>query len=347
MISSSRPAWLYIVCSLFLALSVPDLRAGQEADDQPYLILISIDGFRWDYPRLFSTPALDRLAARGLRAEMLVPVFPTLTFPNHYTIVTGLYPAHHGLVANEFRDGANGNWYVYKEKASAQDGRWYGGEPIWVAAEKAGITTAAYYFVGTEADIQGVHPTYWKTYDKSVPGRARVSQVLEWLQQPPDKRPHVYALYFDEVDDNGHWYGPESRENAKAVERVDKDIGYLLNGLAKLDFGERVNVVVVSDHGQGSYRPDPEPLILDERWDLSGMQPVDGGPYVFLYFDAVDPDRAAKMRDEINETWDCGHAYRPGDAPAAWKVNDNPRFPGLMLVADPGCAVLSSAGKAN
>ena len=150
--------------------------------DKPYLILISIDGFRWDYQALYKTPALDRLAAGGVRAESLQPVFPTLTFPNHYSIATGLYPANHGIVANDFPDPDSGDWYQYQIARIVQQGRWYGGEPIWVAAEKNGMVSAAFFFVGTEADIGGVPPTYWNRFDANVSGGTRVKQVLKYVR---------------------------------------------------------------------------------------------------------------------------------------------------------------------
>jgi len=156
--------------------------------DSPYLILISIDGFRWDYPSIYATPALDRLAAGGVRAEAMRPVYPSLTFPNHYSIATGLYPAEHGIVHNHFPNGERDAWYHLWDRSSVEDGRWYGGVPIWVAAEKAGMVSAAYYFVGTEAAIGDVMPSHWYSFDESVPAGARVEQVIDWLQLPADER---------------------------------------------------------------------------------------------------------------------------------------------------------------
>ena len=137
---------------------------------EPYLILISIDGFRWDYQRRHDTPALDRIAGDGVAADALVPVFPTLTFPNHYSIATGLYPVNHGLVGNRFPSEDRRRFFDLGDRASVEDGSWYRGEPIWVAAERAGIISAAYFFVGTEAAVGGVRPTYWKPYNSAVSG---------------------------------------------------------------------------------------------------------------------------------------------------------------------------------
>jgi hypothetical protein len=145
-------------------------RNSESRLESPYLILISIDGFRWDYLNLYPAPAIEQLAVSGLSAQALVPVFPTLTFPNHYSIATGLYPANHGIVANRFPGLDQDDWYSYRNRDTVEDGRWYGGEPIWVAAERHGLVSAAYFFVGTEAPVNGISPTHWFNFDQEVPG---------------------------------------------------------------------------------------------------------------------------------------------------------------------------------
>jgi len=320
--------------------------AATEAEP-PYLVLISIDGFRWDYLDQYPTPALRELASRGVRADSLIPVFPTLTFPNHYTIATGLYPQNHGIVANTFPDPESGSWYTYKKRETAQDGRWYGGEPIWVAAAKAGMRTAAFYFVGSEADIQGIRPDRWNPYNKLITGDIRTEQVLEWLAEPEDTRPQVITLYFDDVDDHSHWSGVGSEAAVAAIARVDGYIQQLLDGMDQLAYKDRISLVVVSDHGQGGYSRPGDPLVLEGNVDLSGITPVDGGSYLFLHFDREEPQRVAAMQQAINQAWDCGEAYQPEDAPAGWMVGNNPRFPELILMPEPGCAVLSHSNQAT
>jgi len=318
---------------------------GKNAPDQldkPYLVLISIDGFRWDYPDLYPTPAIDRIAERGMKAEAMQPVFPTLTFPNHYSIATGMLPAHHGLVANEFPGDETGSWYNYKSRSTVQDGSWYLAEPIWVTAEKQGMVTAAYFFVGTEADVQGVRPTHWRKFNGDDSGEQRVRQVLEWLAEPAGIRPHLITLYFEEVDDYAHWYGPGSQESIEAVRRVDEQIGQLLAGIETLPIAEDVYIVLVSDHGQALYQKQKPVFILDQHVILDGASMVEGGPWVFIHFDKRDDARAMEIRDTINRAWSCGRALLPGDAPESWAVNDNPRFPDIIVQADPGCAVISS-----
>ncbi len=317
---------------------------------KPYLVLISIDGFRWDYMDRYPTPNMDRIAAAGSRAERLIPVFPTLTFPNHYSIATGLYPEHHGLVGNYFPDPVRGKWYSLKKRETVEDRWFYAGEPIWVTAETQGMVTAAFFFVGTEAPIKGVSPSHWRSYDHDIAGEQRVDQVLSWLAEPAESRPHLYTLYFEDVDDYSHWYGPESPENIEAVRRVDAYIGRLLRGLEKLPHAEKVNIILVSDHGQGTYLANQQAFILDEHVNLKDSIIIEGGSYLFLYLDQDDPERARDMVKTINSRWQHGRAYTPADTPEQWHVDSNPRFPDVILMPEPGYAVLSSmerAGKIN
>lgn len=314
---------------------------------RPYLILISIDGFRWDYMSLHPTPNLKRIAAMGTKAERLLPVFPTLTFPNHYSIATGLYPENHGLVANGFPDPDRDTWYSLKKRETVEDRRFYAGEPIWVTAETQGMVTAAFFFVGTEAPIKGVYPSHWRSYDKDISGEDRVDQVLEWLDEPAQSRPHFYTLYFEDVDDYSHWFGPDSEENAEAISRVDGYIGRLLNGLEKLPFKHQVNIILVSDHGQGAYLPDQQPYLLADYVNLDDTSIIEGGSYLFLHIDDDQKSRAAEIVARVNNTWRHGRAYLPVDTPIQWRVGNNPRFPDVILMPDAGHAVLSNEGRAG
>ena len=325
-----------------------DAAIGHNATERlagPYLVLVSIDGFGWDYQARYETPALDRLAARGVRAKALRPVFPTLTFPNHYSIATGLYPAEHGIVGNDFPDDRRERWYSLWDRDTVQDGSWYGGEPVWVTAEKHGFVSAAYYFVGTEAAIQGIAPSHWYPYDKTVPGDDRVDQVLEWLSMPAGRRPHVITLYFEDVDDAGHQAGPGTPQLAAAVRRVDGYIGRLLDGIAGLGIADDVYVVVVSDHGQSGYVDADAPFVIADVVDLDGLKIVDGGSYASIY--VSESGRAAAIRDAVNANWEHGRAWLRAETPPAWRVGDGARFPDVFVVADPRHAVLSRPSQSH
>jgi predicted AlkP superfamily phosphohydrolase/phosphomutase len=309
--------------------------------NKPYLVLVSFDGFRWDYASLTDTPAMDSMARNGLKAEALQPAFPTITFPNHFSIATGVLPYRHGIVANDFPSGNGSDWYHYKDRTTVQEGRWYLAEPVWVTAEKAGLRTAAYYFVGTEADVNGIRPSHWRAFDADVPDEERVSQILDWLEMPAETRPHLLTLYFERVDDHGHWFGPESDENLAAIRQVDSLLGDLIHGISELPHGDKVYVLLVSDHGQGAYLR-REPFILDDWLDLDGTTVINSGPSAFVHIDGDDTARAAAMRDVINGNWDCGSAYLPGELPPSWNAGSSPRYPDLFVQADAGCGVIIS-----
>lgn len=215
---------------------------------KPYVILVSLDGFRYDYAKRYHADHLLALAAQGASApEGMLPAYPSITFPNHYTIITGLYPEHHGIVANTFYDPVRKAVYSYHDAKSVADGTWYGGTPLWVLAEQQGMRSASFFWVGSQADIQGVRPTYYLKFDESFPNRKRVEQVLAWLRLPPEQRPHMITLYFSDTDAAGHRYGPDSPEVAKAVHELDGEIGKLVDGIKETNLP--VDLIVLADHG--------------------------------------------------------------------------------------------------
>ncbi len=163
-------------------------------DLKPTVILISLDGFRYDYLDKYSPPTLNQLAKDGVRAKWMIPSFPTKTFPNHYTVATGLYPEHHGIIENNIWDF--GVTFGLGKREEVQNSRWWLGEPIWVTAEKQGLRAGAFFFPGTEAEIAGKRPTFWKQYDGKIPNNDRVDQILTWLDLPRGRTPtDVHALF--------------------------------------------------------------------------------------------------------------------------------------------------------
>ena len=310
--------------------------------DKPYLILISIDGFRWDFQDLASTPALDQITANGIRAERMIPVFPTLTFPNHYSIATGLYPANHRLIGNKFPNKSRTGFYSLTDRETVQDGSWYGGQPIWVAAEKSGMVSAAYFFVGTEAPVDDVPMTYWHQFDASVPGITRVEQALDWLAMSDDRRPHLITLYFEDVDTATHRYAPGSDQSLASIERVDSYIAALMGGISDLPFAENVYVVIVSDHGQAARKLDEAPFIIGNVTDLDGLTVVDHGAATFIYFPEEDRGLATVICDAINDSWQHGSAMLRKDLPKSWRATEEAGFADIVVQADPGYMVFST-----
>jgi predicted AlkP superfamily pyrophosphatase or phosphodiesterase len=229
----------FLTFSIFAQQPVKDLK--------PTVILISLDGFRYDYLEKFNPPTLNRLAKAGVRAKWMIPSFPTKTFPNHYTIATGLYPANHGIVENNVYDF--GTVFSMSRRREVENPRWWGGEPIWVTAEKQGQVAASYFFVGTETLIKEEQPTFWRAYNGTVPAEMRIDKALGWLDLPFDKRPTMITLYFSDVDDAGHAFSPDAEETKYAVWNVDRYVERLVSGLKARGIDKKVNIIIVSDHG--------------------------------------------------------------------------------------------------
>lgn len=218
------------------------------ASQKPYLILISLDGFRWDYVDRFNPPNLIDFIKKGIKAESLIPSFPSKTFPNHYTIATGMYPDKNEILGNSFYNYKKKTIYKIGDRKKVEDGSFYGGTPIWVQASKAGMVTASYFFVGSEANIKGITPTYYFKYDGQIKKDIRVAQAIKWLKLPIEKRPHLITMYFSDMDDTGHRYGPNNDAKLRnALFELDNALGALFKGVK--DTGLPVNIIIVSDHG--------------------------------------------------------------------------------------------------
>ena len=325
-----------ILFALFaVALGATATQAPPAIDDlKPTVILISIDGFRYDYLDKYAPPNLQNLAATGVRAAALLPSFPTLTFPNHYTMVTGLYPAHHGIVANEFYDPGFDATFVYKDPA-AMEGRWWGGEPIWVTADKQGQKTASMFWVGAAAPIAGVRPDYWEPFDAKVSPAQRVDRILGWLDLPGAQRPTFLALYFDQVDHEGHDAGPDSPQVRHAVAEVDAAIGRLLDGLRQRGIENRVNLVVVSDHGMAA-TPPKQAIFIDDYIDLGRVRVVSGGQFFTLW--PADGEKTDVIVTRLKKV-PHAHVYRREKVPSRWHYTGNARIAPIMLLADEGWTI--------
>ena len=343
-VAGTRAA-LAVIAALALVRCAPGLgrptpaRGPAAAAAHPYLVLVSFDAFRHDYLDRYHPPAFERVAARGVRATALVPAFPSKTFPNHYTLATGLYPGHHGIVGNAFYDPRRDAWYRLADTTAVRDARWYGGEPIWATAERNGVKSGVFFWTGSEAAIGGVRPTYWARYDASVPNARRVDSAVAWLRLPAAARPHLVLLYFSDVDDTTHRYGPDTPHTANAVASVDRALGRLLDSLAALPIRDSVNVVLVSDHGMAAVAPDHVipvgDLLARGGVDTVGMRAGDNGPTLSLWFGG---DSARIRAAHALLARDVRHArvYTRAETPARWHVADDPRFGDLLLVADEG-----------
>lgn len=305
--------------------------APVETAQAPNVILISIDGFRADYLERGVTPVLSRLAAEGATGPMK-PSFPSVTFPNHYTLVTGLHPDHHGIVGNNMVDAELGRFSLGNKRAVTDRRWWDQGEPIWVSAERQGVKTATMFWPGSEADIHGVRPSYWKPFDQSMPGDARVDQVLQWLDLPVAERPGLTTLYFDIVDTMGHHHGPDAPQTIEAMRSVDVSIARLIDGLKARGLYENTMLVVVSDHGMAATSPE-RVTVLDDIIDPAAVQIIYGGPVTFLNPVA---GREAEVEQALLGSRPHLDCWRKSEIPARLVLGSNPRVSTIVCASEPG-----------
>jgi alkaline phosphatase D len=329
-----RPAVLLILsvallaqAAALLAQSAPGV-PGQAAE-KPYVILVSIDGFRFDYAERYKARNILAVRDNGAAAASMIPCFPSITFPNHISIATGLYPEHHGIVANRFFDVIrNAEYDMHRMGADAS---WYQtGTPLWLLAEQQHVIAGCMFW--PTCDGETVRPTYWKKFDGTFPDEKRVKQVIDWLKLPPEQRPHFITLYFGEVDASGHRYGPESLQTAEAVGQVDRMIGKLREELQTLALP--VNLILVSDHGMQD--------VTDGEVSLAGLDSGKvrvelDGPVALIYC----PDAAAIEKTYRRLKKDSRlDVYKREETPASWHFNENPRAGDLVAIVK-GAAVFS------
>ena len=337
-----RSALALATLALVVACGSPAVTENGRANapewlEAPYVVMLSMDGFRYDYLDRYPSPALTALAAEGVRADRMIPVFPSKTFPTHYTVATGMYAEHHGLVGNRYWAPDKGAMYDMADRDIVEDGSWYRGEPIWVTAERQGMLSASYFFVGSEADVGGVRPTYWHRFEGRVPNKTRVDGVLDWLALPPEKRPHMITLYFSDLDNAGHQYGPDSPQVEAAVSTVDEAIQRLMSGIAALPHGDQVYVVVVSDHGM--LRAEASRAQRVDMGLFPGVRMVESGPYSSLVVDEGGSARASAVRDSLRAMLPEAQVWLREEVPARLHYSSDPRIGDIVIMADPGATV--------
>ncbi len=323
-----------ILLALAFACAVP--AAQRRADPPPILILISFDGWRADYFDRVPSPNLHALAERGVHAKGLIPSFPALTFPNHYTLVTGLYPAHHGIIANTMRDPSMPERFSMSAE-TAKDAAWWNAEPLWVTAIRQGRRAATMFWPGTEVAIGGVRPTYWKPYDKKFLTADRVAQTMAWLALPEAERPSFITVYFDEVDTAGHDFGVASPELVTAAAHLDDALGQLVAGVRRLGLEDHTSIVVVSDHGMAPLSYD-RVVYLDTLIDLSTVDITESGGLLFVT--PRDGDVDALYR-RLHGKHPALAIYKREQLPSRLHFRDNPRIPPIIGIPDDGWSVTS------
>jgi predicted AlkP superfamily pyrophosphatase or phosphodiesterase len=328
-----------LALSLFLA-SCASRPASPSRPADELVILVSIDGFRWDYIELHDTPTIGQLARNGVRADRLTPSFPSKTFPNHYTLVTGLRPESHGIVANWFYDPAVGEMFGMTKTETHW---WNAGEPIWITAEKQGVRSACFFWPGSEVELQGRRPTLYRPFEKKLTCAERVDGLLRWLDLPPAQRPRFLTLYFDLVDTQGHTFGPHAPETRAAAQEADAAIARLLAGLERRGLRGRTNLVLVADHGMSETSPervvfiedlvDPALVQVESLGPNGGVRPKPGTLSPAELVAAMRAKAPPQVRVFLREEVPADLHYRKSD-----------RIPPVVLMADDHWNIESNVG---
>lgn len=325
------PLFIWLVVLLSTISQLPANAGQEQSSHRRVLILISIDAFRADYLDKFKPPHLLKLADEGVHAKKMIPMFPSMTFPNHQTILTGLRPEHHGIIHNNMYDPVFKQAFAYN-KVELSDSRWWGGEPVWATAIKQGLRADCMFWPGTGVKMTDRLPTEFKAYDGHVDPNGCVDPVLQWLDQPSEKRPSLIITYFHHVDTVSHRQGVESPEVAAAVKEVDEAMGRLVDGIHRRNLDDIANLIIVSDHGMTDISPDRmielrdfldmTKVQVDFSGAVAGMRPLDN-----------DVDGLYQKLKGIGPHY---RVYRKENMPERYHFTENRRIPPVVVVSDDG-----------
>lgn len=307
------------------------------AQETPYVVMVSFDGFRHDYVEQYNLPNFKRLISKGAAAEALIPSFPSKTFPNHYTLVTGLYPGNHGLVDNEFYDPVQKKLYATKNRMMVEDSSFYGGTPLWQLTQQHGMKSASFYWVGSEGRILGSHPDYYRVYDAKVKNEDRIEQTINWLKLPETDRPHFISLYFSIVDHEAHTTGPTSFQTQKILHTADSLLGMLMKKLEKIELP--VNIIVVSDHGLYEMKREEKVFrYVNQLININDKSVVfaNAGSQVHFYTKKVDSLYVVLKAEEKNFK-----VYKQHEFPEHWHYKHS-RAGDILIVAEAGTYFLTA-----
>ncbi len=307
-----------------------------EEEKPPKLLLISFDGFRADYLTKTDTPNFDLLTESGVVGEGLIPVFPSKTFPNYYSIATGLYPENSGFVGNSMYDPDMNLSFSMGDREQVENPDWYGGEPIWNTVEKNGLNAGTMFWVGSEAPIQNIRPTFWKSYDGRMPNEARIDSVLKWMTLGNEKEIDFGTLYFNFVDSRGHRHGPDSDEVIEAIQETDQLIGYLIEELKSKELWGATNIIIVADHGMAEVSRD-RLIVLDDYIDPAEVEIISSSPVVMM--NATQPGKHESIYEVLKESEEHFKIYKKENLPERFHLRNHHRVPELIMIADLGYTI--------
>lgn len=308
-----------------------------QADQKPYVIMVSFDGFRHDYVEKYNLPNFKKFIKQGTAAEALIPCFPSKTFPNHYTLVTGLYPGNHGLVDNEFYDPQQKKLYATKKREMVEDPSFYGGTPLWQLVQQQGLKSASFFWVGSEAKIQGLLPNYFRVYDPKVKNEERIEQTVSWLKLPEAERPHFISLYFSMVDHEAHSSGPTSLQTQRVLHSADSLVGMLMSEVQKIKLP--INIVIVSDHGLYEMKREEKVFrYVDKLINVKDESVVfaNAGSQVHFYTKRVD-----SLYNVLKAQANGFNVYKQNEFPDRWHYKHE-RSGDVLIVAEPGTYFLTT-----
>lgn len=308
------------------------------AQQKPYVILISFDAFRWDYADRGITPNLEYIKEHGVSAVSLRPDFPSKTFPNHYSIITGMYPEDHGIIANSFYNPYSKQLYRIGDSTKVNDGKWYWGEAFWQTADRNGIITASYFWPGSTMNPAYRRPDYSVKYKHSRAFTARVNGVINWLKLPEAERPHFITLYFEATDDMGHKYGPDSKEVNAAVAKEDSMIGLLTQKLKEISLYDSTDIIVVSDHGMTGIS-DKKMINVEKILGKHKARLQENGPFMMVQ---PSPGESEKVYSLLVKNKNHYKAFRKKDVPASYHFSKGPFISDIILIADLGWSLVDN-----
>lgn len=308
---------------------------------QPYVIFVSFDGFRWDYLNRNLTPNLEKIRNEGISTLSLQPSFPSKTFPNHQSLITGMYPAHHGIIANTFINPFDKNLFRMKDTNSVRDSRWYLGEAFWETAERQGIKTACYFWPGSELTLNYRHPSIFKTYNSKRNYEERIEKVVEWLKLPPEEKPHFITLYFEILDDIGHSSGPNSNEINEAIKKADDFVGLLINKLDQIKMKDSVNLMILSDHGMTEVSNEK---VINIESILAGYNCQFGeeGPNMMLF---PQKDQVKEVYNVLKKNENNYKVYLREEIPSYFHFSDHPFISPIYIIGDLGWNLVTNRWK--